>query len=95
LLFGTLIIGTICFLIEKRKSNDNDIRLLQKKEGDVTNEYPEFPLKRFLILIFFWILEEQTIDNFYSYILKDLEFWMIEIIILSLLNYKIYGLEFI
>ena len=54
-------------------------------------DYSKFPLKKFLIITFLWILSEQIINNFFSKILKDLDFWMIEIIILSLLNYKIYG----
>ena len=38
-----------------------------------------------LLIIFLWVLEEQLID-IYSYALKDLDFWMVELIIITYLN---------
>ena len=74
----------------KKSSESNSSSRLIEHENKVI-DYSKFPLKKFLMIIFLWVLAEQIMDNFYTYILKDLDFWMIEIIILSLLNYKIYG----
>ena len=48
--------------------------------------------KKFLcFIIFLWILEEHLIEIFS--ILKDLDFWMIEIIILSYFNWKMFKMK--
>ena len=77
-------------IIPENSNEDNLSQDLIEHENKVI-DYSKFPFKKFLIIIFLWILSEQIIDNFYSNILKDLDFWMIEIMILSFLNYKIYG----
>ena len=82
--------------VSKKKSTSLEVENENNPSSDLIEhekkviDYSKFPLKRFLMIIFLWILAEQIIDNFYSNILKDLDFWMIEIIILSLLNYKVY-----
>ena len=42
----------------------------------------------YLIIVFIWIIEEQSID-IYSYALKDLDFWMVELIIITYLIMEI------
>ena len=77
-------------IIPENSNEDSLSQDLIEHENKII-DYSKFPLKKFLIITFLWILSEQIINNLYSNILKDLDFWMIEIIILSLLNYKIYG----
>jgi hypothetical protein len=47
--------------------------------------------KFFYFIIFLWIVEEHLIEIFS--ILKDLDFWMIEIIILSYFNWKMFKIK--
>ena len=55
----------------------------------VKNQKVNVYSKKFLyFIIFLWILEEHLIEIFS--ILKDLDFWMIEIIILSYFNWKMF-----
>ena len=54
-------------------------------------KYSKNSIYFFIFFIFLWIAEEQLIE-IYS-ILKDLDFWMIELIIISYLNSKMFGLE--
>ena len=43
-------------------------------------------LFNYLLIIFFWVLVDQLLDDSFIMIFQDLDFWMIEFIILSLLN---------
>ena len=45
-----------------------------------------------LLVIFLWVLEEQLID-IYSYALKDLDFWMFELIIITYFNSFMFKIE--
>ena len=47
---------------------------------------------KYLIIIFLWILEEQSLKIF-IFGLKDLDFWMIELLILTYLGVKMFKLE--
>ena len=47
---------------------------------------------KYLIIIFLWILEEQCL-NIFIFGLKDLDFWMIELLILTYLGVKMFKLE--
>ena len=50
---------------------------------DVTNTFLSF----YLLTIFIWVLVDQLIDySIFLMIFQDLDFWMIEFVILSLLN---------
>ena len=44
------------------------------------------------LIIFIWILEDQLIESFYL-IFQDLDFWMIELFIISYLNKKIFKVQ--
>ena len=58
----------------------------------VKNEKVNVYSKKFLcFIIFLWIIEEHLIEIFS--ILKDLDFWMIEIIILSYFNWKMFKIK--
>ncbi len=46
----------------------------------------------YLIIVFIWIIEELSID-IYSYALKDLDFWMVELIIITYLNAYMFKIE--
>ena len=73
---GTSILGIIFYYFEKQYSENE--------------ENPKFPPLDCIFIIILWIIEEQAIENYYTKIFKDLDFWMIEIIILSILNYKVF-----
>ena len=45
-----------------------------------------------LLIILIWIIEEQLLD-FYNYALKDLDFWMIELLIITYLNSYMFKTE--
>ena len=45
-----------------------------------------------LIISFIWVLEELSID-IYSYALKDLDFWMVELIIITYLNAYMFKIQ--
>lgn len=49
---------------------------------DMTKKYLIF----YILTIFFWVLVEQTIETIYLKIFQDLDFWMIELVILAFLN---------
>ena len=94
------------FYLNIKETNQSDIELSTKsKTGwikliyhdskhnnyDVTNSFLSF----YLLRIFIWVLVDQLIDySIFLMIFQDLDFWMIEFIILSLLNkcmtYKIH-----
>ncbi len=71
-----------------KESKNIQIKLIHNN----LNEYIEPKNINFyicLLIILIWIIEEQLLD-FYNYALKDLDFWMIELIILSLLSKKMF-----
>ena len=66
-------------------SSDNSIFIVKNEK---INAYS----KKFLcFIIFLWIVDEHLIELFS--ILKDLDFWMIEIIILSYFNWKMFKIK--
>ena len=46
----------------------------------------------FLIIIFLWIFQEQLV-NLFMHSLKDLDFWMVEILIISIISSKMFNHE--
>ena len=100
--FGTFIIAFIYY----RFGPDETIPLEKEKEskktkiaGKITlihhNGVKKFSSKKsyifFLIIIFLWIFQEQLVTSF-MHCLKDLDFWMIEILIISLISSKMFNL---
>jgi len=91
---GTLIMSLI-FLYKFASKNKNEILLNKKVESKINYIYNTINISKktfflFLLITFLWILEEQLIDIFSS-AFKDLDFWMLEIIILYYINNKIYN----
>ena len=87
--FGTFLLGIIFYKIHiyKNKSSNKDSKVKNKRSNSgiklIYNRNNLFynsdnlPL-HILLIIFLWVLEEHLID-IYSSILKDLDFWMIEL----------------
>ena len=105
---GTFILSFIFFIIEQKRniSHSNSILDKQNKKTEIQLhslkiEYIHTPKKNLyfsqntiygiLFVIFLWIVEENAIQ-IYSF-LKDLDFWMIEIIIVCLLNSYMFNLK--
>ena len=55
-------------------------------------DYSKIPFIHFIIIIFLWVLIEQIIEK-YNRTLSHLDFWMFELIRISLLSAKIFKLE--
>ena len=74
------------------KSDDSKNESNEEKEEPLIHikpkliDYSKFPSFKCLMLIFLWIIDEQILENIYDNILKDLDFWMIELIILAFLD---------
>ena len=98
---GTFILSFIFFIIEQKRNISKSNNILAEKKTIIDNEshsskieYIHTPKKNLyfsqnfiygiLFVIFLWIIEENAIQ-IYSF-LKDLDFWMVEIIIVCLLN---------
>ena len=98
---GTLLFAFICFNIEtsyykdgsskNKEKIDYPILLIHNNDGE-----KDFKSKKsfyfFLFIITIWILEENLI-KIHIEILQDLDFWMIEILIISFLMTKMFKLE--
>ena len=76
-------------LLNKKLSSDSKIVYIHHKVTNMTFSKNTFYC--FIFLIFIWIVEEHLIE-IYTF-LKDLDFWMLEIIIVTLLNSKMFNLE--
>ena len=84
------------FKIEKKetqevKLNNQEIKLIYNSlKNNNINAHVSYIY--FLLFLFFWIIEEESIP-FFMGILKDLDFWMIEILIITYLNHKIFNVQ--
>ena len=94
--FIITIIYMVCNIIKKRKEQKNDkeespgtIILIHENKGD---EKQKFSVLGVIIIILGWVLEEQAIDK-YEKTLCHLDFWMLELIIISFLNSKMFHIE--
>ena len=71
----------------------NEIRLIYVDYQSDINKYKTSKfLFYYLCIIFIWIIEDQFIESFHL-ILKDLDFWMIELFIICYLNSRIFKVE--
>ena len=102
--FGTLIIAFFFHRYEK-KYFENENNLLISRTSTNRSSYiilihkindKDFTTKKsfiiFLWVIIFWIIEELCIE-LYTFILKDLDFWMFELLIITLFHKKIFKIE--
>ena len=78
---------------KEENRHGNEIRLIYIDSQSDINKYktPKF-LFYYLCIIFIWIIEEQFIESFHL-IFKDLDFWMIELLIICYLNSRIFKVE--
>ena len=102
--FGTGLLGVFILIYEKcvikpEKSKKNSkIKRMASNQQALIHKDPEQQLKAYelcwiLILIHItWIIEEQLI-NIFRYILKDLDFWMFEILIITLITSYIFKIK--
>jgi hypothetical protein len=104
--FGTFLISALFFNIEKRRLRSETINFSSsqpKKKTqieliyqDVNNDLDIYNSKFyfffFLLIIFLWIFVEQGMI-FYNNVFKHLDFWMVELLIISYLNSKMFKLK--
>ncbi len=98
--FGTFLFA---FFFDKyevetsKRESERDIPTVSHKNGQISLIFDD-PERRYnsnaikmmcLIIIFFWIIEEELII-FYDYALKDLDFWMFELLIITYLTSYIF-----
>ena len=94
--FGTFIIAFIFYQYDynkipsKQKTNIREIALIHHNAIKNFNSKKSYIF--FLIIIFLWIFQEQLVTLF-MHCLKDLDFWMIEILIISLITSKMFKLQ--
>ena len=103
--FGTFIFSIIFYVCEikkfkketkksvpneKSKFSNNEINLIHEKYKD--KRLYNFPIYTFIFVMFCWALEEQIIEK-YSSTLSHLDFWMFELIIICILNAKMFHTE--
>ena len=105
--FGTCILGFIFYKYEKKiskrelnksgsnipkeeKKRKNHIVLIHNNGEKKINTKSNYFL--LLFIIFLWILEEQLID-IYSYALKDLDFWMVELLIVTYFSASMFNIQ--
>ena len=93
--FGTFIISLIYLFSQKNEYNNDSLVLIGSRKGKkrslIFNQFhiTKISVLSLLTIIFFWVLMEQTIEK-YDCILSHLDFWMLELIIISYLNAKIF-----
>lgn len=100
--FFTFIFGIIYYFIDKRKNQRSfkvsnkhtnphaSIKLIHK---DIESLY--FSTRSFLnllFIIFLWVIMDFFMD-FYTYILKDLDFWFFELLLVSIFSSKTLNLK--
>ena len=66
--------------------------ILIHNDVDDLDDHQYYNYWMILLVIFLWVLEEQLID-IYSYALKDLDFWMFELIIITYFNSFMFKIE--
>ena len=71
-------------------TNSKQIILIHNDSEDFNHKNKYFIIC--LIIIVLWILEELLID-IYSYALKDLDFWMVELVIITKINSLMFNLK--
>ena len=82
-------------IFNKEKKNTQESNIIESQnlifnknnQKDIT-----ISIKYLLLFFILWIFEEQNI-SFFMDILKDLDFWMIEILIITYFNYKIFKVQ--
>ena len=101
--FGTFLLGILFYKIQiyKNKSSNANSKVNNKRssseielifnKNDLNYNSDNLYL-HILLTIFLWVLEEHLID-IYSKVLKDLDFWMIELIIISYINNKFFKIK--
>ena len=101
---GTIFLGILFYKIEiccsrkesnlfpsKKQRNSIKLSLIHNDDEEENfKTYKSFCI--FLFIIFLWILEEQLIELF-RHTFKDLDFWMIELFIISMINKKMFKTE--
>ena len=102
--FGALIISFFFHRYEKKTSeNENNLLLSitsSNRSSNIIlihmNSDKDFTTKKsfiiFLFVIISWIIEELSIES-YTLILKDLDFWMFELFIITLFHKKMFKVE--
>ena len=101
--FGVIIFAIIIIIYEKNASkkpykisnsktdsNTKQILLIHNDSENLHSEKKYFIIS--LIIIFFWIIEELLID-IYIYALKDLDFWMVELLIITKINSIMFNID--
>ena len=93
---GTSFIAFFCNLNEIKALEPKSFEITNRKTWtkliyyyDNQNNIQNMTRKHlffYYLTIFFWVLLEQTIEIIYLKIFQDLDFWMLELIILALLN---------
>ena len=81
--FGTFIIALLIYNFESETKVFN-----QNRNEDGQQISTQNPIVHILIIIILWIIEELLI-SLYNNTLKDLDFWMVELLIISFLSQKI------
>ena len=101
--FGTFLLGILFYKIQiyKNKSSNANSKVNNKRssseielifnKNDLNYNSDNLYL-HILLTIFLWVLEEHLID-IHSKVLKDLDFWMIELIIISYINNKFFKIK--
>ena len=72
--------------ISERTGRKTWIKLIYSDNKYNSQDMTKIYLCFYFLTIFFWVIVEQTIETIYLKIFQDLDFWMFELIILSLLN---------
>ena len=102
--FGALIISFFFHRYEKKTSENENNLLLSRTSSNRSsniilihmNSDKDFTTKKsfiiFLCVIISWIIEELSIES-YTLILKDLDFWMFELFIITLFHKKMFKVE--
>ena len=106
--FGTLIFAFCFYKYEKHSSkseaertspntsnqdNSNNIQLILIHNNlDHVLGQQDINFYIFLLIILIWVIEEQLFD-IYTYALKDLDFWMVELLIITYLNSYMFKIE--
>lgn len=104
--FGTFLISALFFNIEKRRLRSETINfalsrpkkktqielIYQDANKDLDIYNSKFYFFFFLLIIFLWIFVEQGMI-FYNNVFNHLDFWMVELLIISYLNSKMFKLK--
>lgn len=96
--FGTFIYSLIFYKIEERKYNNTPQIIIERETQVINNLIYEdnkeqinkpISILSLILIIFCWVLEEQVLE-LYGFVFNHLDFWMFELIILSIINSKFF-----